>query len=160
WDSATGKELQVLRGHNGSVFAAAFNANGQRLATCAADNTVRLWDPRGGGLLQVLRGTTAGTLALQFTPDGNRLLGATADGPVRVWDLLGAESIPLGSFAEVLAMQPRPGKALELYCAGAPFFLWQFGKGARATTAPAPPPNISGAALAASGTHLATMTLK
>ncbi|XP_032533619.1 striatin-4 [Chiroxiphia lanceolata] len=36
----------VLEGHGDAVWGLAFNASGERLASCSADGTVRIWDPR------------------------------------------------------------------------------------------------------------------
>ncbi|NXD88967.1 STRN4 protein, partial [Halcyon senegalensis] len=36
----------VLEGHGDAVWGLAFNAGGDRLASCSADGTLRIWDPR------------------------------------------------------------------------------------------------------------------
>lgn len=36
----------VLEGHGDAVWGLAFNATGDRLASCSADGTVRIWDPQ------------------------------------------------------------------------------------------------------------------
>lgn len=44
WERATGKELQALRGHRGTVLALAFSANGKYLASAGADGSALIWD--------------------------------------------------------------------------------------------------------------------
>jgi WD40 repeat protein len=43
WDVASGRELQQLTGHAGSVYSVAFSPNGKILASGSKDGVVRLW---------------------------------------------------------------------------------------------------------------------
>jgi type 1 glutamine amidotransferase len=43
WDPASGERLCTQHGHTGAVQAVAFNPNGQKMASLAADRTMRLW---------------------------------------------------------------------------------------------------------------------
>ena len=56
WDAASGKELLVLRGHEGGVAAAGFSPDGARIVSGSEDKTVRVWDAASGKELLVLRG--------------------------------------------------------------------------------------------------------
>ena len=56
WDAATGKEIAVLRGHDGSCTSAAFSPDGTRIVTASADKTARIWDAATGKEIAVLRG--------------------------------------------------------------------------------------------------------
>lgn len=38
----------MLRGHEGAVLAARFNANGEYCLSCGKDRTIRLWNPHRG----------------------------------------------------------------------------------------------------------------
>jgi WD40 repeat protein/serine/threonine protein kinase len=89
WDTATGAELQVLRGHTNSLFCAAFSPDGRRLATASYDRTVRVWDVDTGRQLYLLPAPREAVYALAFSPDGTRLAsgGAGAVPAVRLWDL-------------------------------------------------------------------------
>lgn len=43
WDTASGRELAVLRGHQGPVGNAQFSRDGTTVLTASSDGTVRLW---------------------------------------------------------------------------------------------------------------------
>ena len=48
WDSATGKPLATLTGHEDVVRSAAFSADGKQVVTASCDKTARLWDSATG----------------------------------------------------------------------------------------------------------------
>ena len=43
-----GKEVNVLKGHEGGVLAARFNTDGNYVLSCGKDRTIRLWNPHRG----------------------------------------------------------------------------------------------------------------
>ena len=47
-NAARAKETAVLRGHEGSVFSAAFSPDGSRTVTMSNDDTARIWDATTG----------------------------------------------------------------------------------------------------------------
>jgi len=44
WDAESGKEIAVLKDHDGSVQTAAFSGDGKRVVTASRDSTARIWD--------------------------------------------------------------------------------------------------------------------
>jgi serine-threonine kinase receptor-associated protein len=55
WDFATGKELELLKGHHGPIHCIRFAPDGQTFASSSEDGTIRLWqsgEPRTYGLWQ------------------------------------------------------------------------------------------------------------
>ncbi len=63
----------------------AFAGAGKRLATAAADGTVKLWDPRTGLEACTLSAHPRGAAAV--APGGERLIAsANADGSITVWE--------------------------------------------------------------------------
>jgi WD40 repeat protein len=85
-DGATGKEIAVLRGHEGFVNSAAFSPDGTRIVTASFDNTARLWDGTTGKEIAVLRGHEGFVNSAAFSPDGPHIVTVSADKTVRLWD--------------------------------------------------------------------------
>ncbi len=75
------------------IRAAAFSADGARLATACEDCSVRLWDPREGTqvLASMMHGGHVGSVV--FRPDGIVLASTSNDGWTRTWQVPGATAI-------------------------------------------------------------------
>jgi WD40 repeat protein len=86
WDTATGRQLCKLQGHNANVTRLVFSPDGQRLATASEDHTVKVWKSDTGQELVTLVGHVDGVAGVAFSPDGGRLVSASYDNTVRVWD--------------------------------------------------------------------------
>jgi WD40 repeat protein len=86
WDAASGKELRVLRGHEGYVNAAGFSQDGARIVSGSYDDTVRVWDAASGQELLTLRGHEGPVRAVGFSREGARIVSGSYDQTVRVWD--------------------------------------------------------------------------
>jgi Tol biopolymer transport system component len=95
-DVATGKQVQIVKGHKKQVEALAYAPDGKRLATLSLDKTARVWDLATGQSLCTLQcgGRPTGyvvPMSLVYSPDGKRLATAASDEPIRVWDSAGRE---------------------------------------------------------------------
>lgn len=85
--NGTRRLLRTLREHNGYVSAVAWSPNGNILASCGRDGTVRLWNPNSGINYAVLRGHTERVESVAFSPDGKTLASGGQDRTIRIWDV-------------------------------------------------------------------------
>src|SRR4029453_18190783 len=91
WDTATGRRLRTLSGHQDTVENAAFSPDGKLVVTASHDGTARLWDTGSGSLLRILEGHNGEVHGAAFSADGRLIVTAGDDG-ARVWtcDICGA----------------------------------------------------------------------
>ena len=87
WNTASSSETRILPGHSGALRGASFSPDGSRLATCGADQTIKLWAVATGELVRTFRGQAEYVV---FSPDGKLLASVApndgADGAVMLWD--------------------------------------------------------------------------
>ncbi len=86
WDTVTGKH-RVLKGHTESVNGFAFSPDGQTLASCSRDQTIRLWDVATGEHKQTLTGHPAPVTRITFSPDGGTFVSVSDDKTIYLWDI-------------------------------------------------------------------------
>ncbi len=91
WETKTGKELGVLRGHEAAIVSAFFSPDGQRIIGASADKTVRGWDVASRKETLVMKGHSEAITAASLSPDGLRVVTASADRTARLWDATGRE---------------------------------------------------------------------
>jgi WD40 repeat protein len=77
---------QILRIHSGGVWGVALTADGQLLASCGEDGTVRLWNVGTGKPVTTLLGHTGGVWGVALSADGTLVASAGEDGTVRLWE--------------------------------------------------------------------------
>jgi len=84
WNVATGRMVEILRGHFGPVFGASFSPDGRWIVT-AGPVTAGLWQVSDGRPLTYLHGHTEPLTSASFSPDGRRILTSSRDGTVRTY---------------------------------------------------------------------------
>ncbi len=84
WDTSTGQQLQVLRGHFAIVSGARFSPDGRWVVT-AGPGTAGLWSAESGHLVYFLQGHEGKLLSVAFAPGGQRLATGGEDGTVRTY---------------------------------------------------------------------------
>jgi WD40 repeat protein len=93
WDTASGKLLRDLVGHNAPVQSAAISPDGKTLASGDAEGTVMLFNFATGERLAALKAHTDRCFGLAFSPNGKHLATAAWDRVVKIWDLETREPI-------------------------------------------------------------------
>jgi WD40 repeat protein len=83
WDAATGRVIDVLRGHSDFVFDVAFSPDGSQLASASYDKTIRVWE-LATKRHRVLRGHTAPVTHVTWR-GADQLATASPDGTIRLW---------------------------------------------------------------------------
>lgn len=78
---------QVLEGHSGKVWSAAFSPDGKYVATVSDDKKIRIWDSYSGQLVKSpLEVHAAWVRSVDFSPDGQYLAAASGDQTVSIWN--------------------------------------------------------------------------
>lgn len=91
--SIAAASLQWLPGHNGTVNSVAYSPDGSRIATAAADSTLRILDARTGEQILALQGHADGVNSVAYSNDGARIVTASEDCTLRVCDARSGEHL-------------------------------------------------------------------
>ena len=88
-DLRTGKRLRTLSATGGSLLlcSAIFSSQGDLLATCCGDTTIRLWSTKTWECLQVLEEPNNIIDSIAISPDGRLLASGGFDKTIKVWEV-------------------------------------------------------------------------
>ena len=101
-DTASGKDLRTLRGHDARITSAVFTPDGGRLVTGGEDRTARLWDVQSGRQIATMSGHTAPVRAVAVDPKGRFIASGGGDNAVRLWDARGRQVATLTGHANAV----------------------------------------------------------
>jgi WD40 repeat protein len=83
WDTRSGREHNVLRGHESPVVSVAFSSDGRRIAAWELNGKIKIWDASAGELTaQLAHPGNVG--AARWSPDDKLLATGHADGSVTI----------------------------------------------------------------------------
>jgi WD40 repeat protein len=100
WDVETGKLLLRLGNSDGVVSAAAFSADGSKVAWGTIPGVVQLWDLGTGKQIQRFAADgpsmfIGSVQSVSISPDGSRVLAASNDDDARLWDAATGKQLTL-----------------------------------------------------------------
>jgi WD40 repeat protein len=93
YETATGKELQVLSGNADYVYSASFSPDSKRALTASWDNTARIWDVTSGKELQMFSGHKDVVESAEFSPNGKLVFTESYDNTGRIWDVVSGKEL-------------------------------------------------------------------
>jgi len=93
WDTTTGANSHVLRGHGGGIACIAYSPQGDQLASGSDDKTVKLWDLETGDCLHTLAGHTKTVTSIAYSPKGDQIVSGSGDATVRLWSIQTSECL-------------------------------------------------------------------
>jgi hypothetical protein len=82
---ADGKAIPPTGGHGKPAFKVIVHPKQPLLATCGADQTVRIWNADTLAAVRTLSGHTDWVYTVAFSPDGNLVASGSWNGEVKVW---------------------------------------------------------------------------
>lgn len=85
--SEVAEDSMQLLGHQARVWSVAFSPDGQTLASCSEDQTIKLWDWQTGECLKTFTGHQGWVKAIAFSTNGQYLASGSFDYTVKVWEV-------------------------------------------------------------------------
>lgn len=98
WDLQEGRQINMLTGHTGDVYAAAFSPDTRYILSGGWDPVVRLWDFSSGKEIKQFTGSKGDMVlgvmvrAVAFSPDGRKVLSGSLNSTT-LWDIETAKPI-------------------------------------------------------------------
>ena len=130
WDTAAGRPVRTLAGHQKPVLTVAFSPDGKSLLSGSADTTVSLWEVETGKQLRTYKGHTGAVVSAAFSTDGKRFLTGSPEGLAIVWDTDTGEQVHKLKWRGIISVAYSPdGKTLATSSSDATATLWDANSG-------------------------------
>lgn len=84
---------EIFPNDENSVVSLAVSPNGQIIATCGGDRTIKIWQLVTGEDISSLKGHSRKVNAVTFSPDGQTLVSGSDDNTIKVWNLKTGQAI-------------------------------------------------------------------
>ncbi|KAF9903177.1 hypothetical protein BX616_001696, partial [Lobosporangium transversale] len=92
WNIQTGKVINTLKGNSNIINDLKYSPNGEQIATCSLDYTVRLWDALSGQHTNTLYGHSKEVYRVSYSPINHQLASFSRDKTIRLWDTQSRQS--------------------------------------------------------------------
>jgi len=80
------QEIGVIQGHDNSVSAVAITPDGNKVASCSLDGTLKIWAIDSLKEIRTIY-DHYGFETITITPDGDKVISGSRDNTLKVWDL-------------------------------------------------------------------------
>jgi len=94
-DVASGRELQVFRGHTDVINGLGLSPDGNYVLSGSSDGTARLWDIKTGQEIRKVSGQANSVYGVAFSSDGKRILTGGFAGNVTLWNTEPRSELPI-----------------------------------------------------------------
>jgi WD40 repeat protein len=90
WELKTGRLLQDIKTHFGSVYALILSPKKNILVTGSSDQTVKVWDLLTTEMKQTFTGHNSSVQSLAINPEESLVASGAKDGKIKIWSLDGS----------------------------------------------------------------------
>lgn len=157
WESVMGKELLPLQGHSNTVWSVAFSHDGSQLVTARLDKTAKVLDVASGKTIVTLTGHIAPLTDATFSPDGTHVATASNDGITKIWDIkTGKKLLDLASGPTFAVAYSPDGTQIATANADGIAKVWDANNGNALLALSAHNGNVLAVTFSPDGTRLAT----
>jgi WD40 repeat protein/tRNA A-37 threonylcarbamoyl transferase component Bud32 len=157
WDTSSGKELALFRGHKARVRTLAASADGRTVASRADDGTVKVWHADLESAATVIAGARGHCLAA--LSDGQTVAFVGQDRSLRLWDMAAGRERArwAGVWRWLTALAASPdGKQIVTGSSDGSLWVWRVADGKRVQMFAGHAKEISSLAFALDGRTLAS----
>ncbi len=79
--------IKKFNGHSSNITSVKFSPDGNIMASCSEDNTIKLWYTKTNYLKLTLNGHTKKINSICFSADGTKLISASDDKTIIIWNM-------------------------------------------------------------------------